>query len=135
MSLAVDELVLPVADRRERNGQLPAHVRVWERVLRRRHPGEQFAWSRISHARAPRGRAGISGRPCRGARPAALAVTLNRTANTDGPDGYTAGAMLVLMGIAFFGIALPGLLGRDLRIHPPSCSPSQGHWLREARDA
>ena len=29
------------------------------------------------------------------------------------------GALLVLMGIAFLGIALPGLLGRDLRLQPP----------------
>ena len=29
------------------------------------------------------------------------------------------GAMLVLMGIAFLGIALPGLLGRDIHVRPP----------------
>lgn len=29
------------------------------------------------------------------------------------------GVMLVLMGVVFLGIALPSILGRDLRMHPP----------------
>ena len=36
------------------------------------------------------------------------------------------GAMLVLMGIAFLGVALPGLLGRDLRIHSPAFARRSG---------
>ena len=36
------------------------------------------------------------------------------------------GAMLVLMGVAFLGIALPGLLGRDLRLHPPRLATRSG---------
>lgn len=36
------------------------------------------------------------------------------------------GTMLVLMSLAFLGIALPGLLGRDLRIHPPRLARRSG---------
>ncbi len=36
------------------------------------------------------------------------------------------GAMLVLMGVAFLGIALPGLLGRELRVHPPRLATRGG---------